>query len=92
MEKTTITIDMDKDSLREGVTRLIEHITMNPLNTEELSEQERIEYNMGICALFDCLRQTYKRALPHSGRPARRLAASVGIKNRQKQKYTLNIN
>lgn len=30
MEKTVITIDMDKESLREGVTRLIEYITTNP--------------------------------------------------------------
>lgn len=59
MEKTVITIDMDKESLREGVTRLIEYITMNPLNAEEVSNKERIEYNMGVCALFACLRQTY---------------------------------
>lgn len=50
---------MDKESLREGVTRLIEHITTNPLNDDELSDKERIEYNMGVTALFDCLRQTY---------------------------------
>lgn len=59
MDKTTITIDMDKESLREGVTRIIEYITTHPLNAEELDSQERIEYNMGVTALFDCLRQTY---------------------------------
>lgn len=59
MEKTTITIDMDKESLREGVTRLIEYITTNPLNAEVLNDKERIEYNMGVYALFACLRQTY---------------------------------
>lgn len=59
MEKTVITIDMDKESLREAVTRLIEYITTNPLNAEELGSKERIEYNMGVSALFACLRQTY---------------------------------
>lgn len=50
---------MDKESLREAVTRLIEYITTNPLNAEELGSKERIEYNMGVSALFACLRQTY---------------------------------
>lgn len=59
MEQTTITIDMDKESLREGVTKIIEYITTNPLNVDELDSKERIEYNMGVYALFACLRQTY---------------------------------
>lgn len=59
MEKTVITIDMDKASLREGITRIIEYITTNPLNAEELGSKECIEYNMGVTALFDCLRQTF---------------------------------
>lgn len=59
MEKTVITLDMDKESLREGVTRVIEYITKNPLNAEEVSDNELIEYNMGVSALFACLRQTY---------------------------------
>lgn len=59
MEKTVITIDMDKESLREAVTRLIEYITMNPFSFEEMNDKERIEYNMGVSALFTCLRQTY---------------------------------
>lgn len=59
MEKTTITIDMDKESLREGMTRIIEYITMTPPSAEELDSQQRIEYNLGLSALFACLRQTF---------------------------------
>lgn len=59
MEKTVITIDMDKASLRDGVTRLLEYITTNPFNADEVSDKEQLEYNMGVYALFACLRQTY---------------------------------
>lgn len=59
MEKTTITIDMDKESLREAVTRIIEYITTNPLSADEMGSKERAEYYMGVSALFACLRQTY---------------------------------
>ena len=59
MEKTVITIDMDKESLREGMTQIIEYITMFPPISEELDSKQRIEYNLGLCALFACLRQTY---------------------------------
>ena len=59
MEKTVITIDMDKASLREAMTRIIEYITLNSPNSDEFSNKERIEYNLGLAALFTCLRQTY---------------------------------
>lgn len=59
MEKTTITIDMDKESLREGMTRIIEYITMTPPDVEELDSKQRLEYNLGLSALFACLRQTF---------------------------------
>lgn len=59
MEKTVITIDMDKASLREAMTRIIEYITVTPPNHEEFCDKELIEYNMGIYALFSCLRQTF---------------------------------
>ena len=59
MEKTVITIDMDKASLREAMTRIIEYITLNSPNPDEFGCRERIEYNMGLDALFSCLRQTY---------------------------------
>ncbi len=59
MEKTVITIDMDKESLREAITRIIEYITLTPPNLDEFSSEERMEYNSGLNALFSCLRQTY---------------------------------
>lgn len=59
MEKTVITINMDKTSLHEAMTRIIEYITLTPPNPEELGNEELIEYNMGIEALFSCLRQTF---------------------------------
>ena len=59
MEKTVITIDMDKASLREAMTRIIEHITLTPPDHDEFGSKERIEYNLGLDALFACLRQTF---------------------------------
>ena len=59
MEKTVITIDMDKASLREAMTRIIEYITLTPPTLDEFGNKERIEYNMGLDALFSCLRQTF---------------------------------
>lgn len=59
MEKTVITIDMDKESFREAITRIIEYITLTPPNLDEFSSEERMEYNSGLNALFSCLRQTY---------------------------------
>ena len=59
MEKTVITIDMDKASLREAMTRIIEYITLTPPDTDEFGRKERIEYNLGLDALFSCLRQTF---------------------------------
>ena len=59
MEKTVITIDMDKTSLREAMTRIIEYITLTPPAPDEFGSKERIEYDLGLDALFSCLRQTY---------------------------------
>ncbi len=59
MEKTVITIDMDKESLRKAMTRIIEYIILTSPNPEEFDNEELIEYNMGIDALFSCLRQTF---------------------------------
>lgn len=59
MEKTVITIDMDKASLREAMTRIIEHITLNSPDPDEFGSKERTEYNLGLDALFACLRQTF---------------------------------
>ena len=59
MENTVITIDMDAASLRAALTRLIEQITMTPHDSENLSDAERVEYNMALYALFSCLRQTF---------------------------------
>lgn len=59
MEKTVITIDMDKASLREAMTRIIEYITLTPPGPDEFGSKERIEYNLGLDALFTCLRQTF---------------------------------
>lgn len=59
MEETVFKIDMDKDSLREGLTQLIEYVTKNSPTPDELSNREQIDYNMGVCALFACLRQTF---------------------------------
>lgn len=43
MEKTVITIDMDKTSLREAMTRIIEYITLTPPDPDEFGSKERIE-------------------------------------------------
>ncbi|MBK1762184.1 MAG: hypothetical protein JJO71_10250 [Escherichia coli] len=59
MENTVITIDMDAVSLRAALTRLIEQITMTPPDSANLSDAERVEYNMALYALFSCLRQTF---------------------------------
>lgn len=59
MENTVITIDMDAVSLRAALTRLIEQITMTPPDSTNLSNAERVEYNMALYALFSCLRQTF---------------------------------
>lgn len=50
---------MDKASLREAMTRIIEYITLTPPDTDEFGSKERIEYNLGLDALFSCLRQTF---------------------------------
>lgn len=39
MEKTIIKIDMDKDSLREGLTQVIEYITKNSPTPDELNNR-----------------------------------------------------
>lgn len=59
MGKTVITIDMDKASLREAMTRIIEYITLNSPDSDEFGSKERTEYNLGLDALFTCLRQTF---------------------------------
>ena len=59
MEKTVITIDMDKASLREAMTRIIEYITLTPPDPDEFGSKERPEYYLGLDALFSCLRQTF---------------------------------
>lgn len=50
---------MDKASLREAMTRIIEYITLTPPDPDELGKEGRIEYNLGLDALFSCLRQTF---------------------------------
>lgn len=60
MRETVIKVDMDKDSLREGLIQLIEYITKNPPESDEFGSKERINYNLGVYTLFVCLRQTYK--------------------------------
>lgn len=60
MEKTVLTIDLDKKSFCAALTRIIEHITLTPPDPDELGSKERIEYNLGLNALFSCLRQTFK--------------------------------
>ena len=52
MEKTVITINMDKTSLREAMTRIIEYITLTPPNPEELGDEELIEHR-GMVAHHD---------------------------------------
>lgn len=50
---------MDKASLREAMTRIIEYITLTPPTPDEFGSKERTEYNLGLDALFSCLRQTF---------------------------------
>lgn len=50
---------MDKASLREAMTRIIEYVTLTPPTPDEFGNKERTEYNLGLDALFSCLRQTF---------------------------------
>ena len=43
MEKTVITIDMDKVILREAMTRIIEYITLTPPDPDEFGSKERTD-------------------------------------------------
>ena len=46
MEKTDITINMDKTSLREAMTRIIEYITLTPPTPGALANEELLEHNI----------------------------------------------
>ncbi len=59
MEQTVVTIDMDKKSLREAMTRIIEYVTLNSPEPDEFGHEERIEYNLALEVLFTCLRQAF---------------------------------
>nr|DAI40212.1 MAG TPA: hypothetical protein [Caudoviricetes sp.] len=59
MEQTVVTIDIDKKSLREAMTRMIEYITLNSPEPDEFGQEERIEYNLALEVLFTCLRQAF---------------------------------
>lgn len=59
MEQTVVTIDMDKKSLREAMTRIIEYVTLTPPDPDEFGHKERIEYDLALDVLFACLRQAF---------------------------------
>nr|DAH90508.1 MAG TPA: hypothetical protein [Bacteriophage sp.] len=59
MEQTVVTIDMDKKSLREAMTRIIEYVTLNSPEPDEFGHKERIEYDLALEVLFTCLRQAF---------------------------------
>lgn len=50
---------MDKKSLREAMTRIIEYVTLTPPDPDEFGNKERIEYNLALDVLFTCLRQAF---------------------------------
>lgn len=60
MKETVLKVDLDKNSLREGLTQVIEYLTANSPAPDEFGSKERIDYNLGIDALFTCLRQTFE--------------------------------
>lgn len=59
MEKTTITIDFDKQEIQSGITAIIEQLSLYPLQTDEHSRQEIFDYNTGMGIIFACLRSTF---------------------------------
>lgn len=59
MEQTVVTIEMDKQSLREAMARMIEYITLTPPEPDEFGEKGRIEYELALEVLFTCLRQSF---------------------------------
>nr|DAN12994.1 MAG TPA: hypothetical protein [Caudoviricetes sp.] len=55
-QQTIVTIDMDKESLQLAATAIIEHLSLYPPTEED----HTIEYSLGLQALFDCLKATFK--------------------------------
>lgn len=55
MEKTTVIIDMDRESLQQATTAVIEHLALYPPSVEE----QTINFSLGMQVLFDCLRPTF---------------------------------
>lgn len=55
-QKTTVEINMDKDSLRLAATAVIEHLAIYPPSEEDHTTY----FCLGMQVLFDCLRSTFK--------------------------------
>ncbi len=59
MEKTTIAFELTKQDIQLATTAVIEQLMLNPLQTDEHTQREIINYYMGVGMLFDCLRSTF---------------------------------
>lgn len=53
---TTVTIDMDRESVQLATTAIIEYFAVNTPTAEEATT----ELSLGIQMLCDCLRSTFK--------------------------------
>lgn len=53
---TTVTIDMDRESVQLAITAMLEYFAVNTPTPEEATT----ELSLGIQMLCDCLRQTFK--------------------------------
>ena len=53
--QTTVTIDMDKESMQRAATAVIEHLAIYPPSEDE----HTTDFNLGMQILFDCLKATF---------------------------------
>ena len=53
--RTTVTIDMDKESMQRAATAVIEHLAIYPPSEDE----HTTDFCLGMQILFDCLKATF---------------------------------
>lgn len=59
MKETTVTLPMGKADLQQAATAVIEYLSTTPPDTESMSQEQSVSYNMGLGILFTCLRSTF---------------------------------
>lgn len=59
MEHTTVSISLDRESLQQAVTYILEYLATTPPDMGQMDIGEQIVYHSGVAALCDCLRSTF---------------------------------